>query len=121
LKIDAEVLLSDVTYRAIKELNLLGPFGQENPSPVFASGQVVLAKPAATMGEGDRHLNVQFKQNGTQLRAIAFSRGEWAEELNQHSGPFMISFEPMINSFRGRESVELRLLDWKSHEPAATH
>ncbi|MDB4786931.1 MAG: single-stranded-DNA-specific exonuclease RecJ [Planctomycetaceae bacterium] len=121
LKIDAEVLLSDVTYRAIHELNLLGPFGQENPSPVFASGQVVLAKPAATMGEGGRHLNVQFQQNGTQLRAIAFGRGEWAEELNQQSGPILISFEPMINSFRGRESVELRLLDWKSHEPAATH
>lgn len=121
LNIDAEVLLSDVTYRAIRELNLLGPFGQENPSPVFASGQVELAKPAATMGEGDRHLNVQFRQNGTQLRAIAFGRGEWAEELNQLGGPVTISFEPMINSFRGRESVELRLLDWKAHEPATAH
>jgi len=121
LKIDAEVLLSDVTYRAIQELNRLGPFGQENSSPVFASGRVELAKPAATMGEGDRHLNVQFEQNGTKLRAIAFGRGEWAEEMNQQSGTLMISFEPMINSFRGRESVELRLLDWKAHEPAATH
>ena len=121
LNIDAEVLLSDVTYRAIQELNMLGPFGQENPSPVFASGQVELAKPAATMGEGDRHLNVQFQQNGTQIRAIAFGRGEWAEELNQVGGAVTISFEPMINSFRGRESVELRLLDWKAHEPATTH
>jgi len=121
LRIDAEVRLSDVTYRAIRELNLLGPFGQENPNPVFAASQIELAKPAATMGEGDRHLNVQLKQGGTQLRAIAFGRGEWAEELNQQTGPFMISFEPMINSFRGRESVELRLIDWKVQEPVVTH
>lgn len=112
LRIDAEVLLSDVTYKAIRELNLLGPFGQENAHPVFASSKVQLAKPAATMGEGGRHLNVQFQQGGTQLRAIAFGKGDWAEELNEVSGPVSISFEPMINSFRGRESVELKLIDW---------
>jgi single-stranded-DNA-specific exonuclease len=119
LRIDAEVLLSDVTYKAIRELNLLGPFGQENAHPVFASACVELAKPAATMGEGGRHLNLQLKQGGTQLRAIAFGKGDWAEELNQLSGPFSISFEPMINSFRGRESVELKLIDWIAHEPAS--
>jgi len=112
LRIDAEVLLSEVTYKAIRELNLLGPFGQENAHPVFASARVELAKPAATMGEGGRHLNVQLKQGGTQLRAIAFGKGDWAEELNQLSSPFSISFEPMINSFRGQESVELKLIDW---------
>ncbi|HUG19313.1 MAG TPA: single-stranded-DNA-specific exonuclease RecJ [Planctomycetaceae bacterium] len=118
LQIDAEVRLGDVTNRAIKELQRLGPFGQQNSHPVFAASHVELAIPAATMGEGGRHLNLQLKQFGTTLRAIAFGRGEWAEEMNREAGPFTISFAPMINSFRGRESVELKLIDWKVEQPA---
>ena len=119
LRIDAEVRLGDVTHRAIKELQRLGPFGQQNPQPVFAASHVELATPAATMGEGGRHLNLQLKQFGTTLRAIAFGKGEWAEEMNRESGPFTISFAPIINTFRGRESVELKLIDWKVEQPVS--
>ena len=81
LRIDAEVRLADVTHRAIKELDRLGPFGQQNSQPVFSATHVELAQPAATMGEGGRHLNIHVRQFGTRIRAIAFGRGEWAEEL----------------------------------------
>jgi single-stranded-DNA-specific exonuclease len=119
LRIDAEVRLGDVTQPAIRELQRLGPFGQQNPHPVFAASNVELAAPATTMGEGGRHLNLQLNQFGTRLRAIAFGRGEWAEEMNRETGPFTISFAPMINTFRGRESVELKLIDWKVEQPAS--
>jgi single-stranded-DNA-specific exonuclease len=117
LRIDAEVRLGDVNSHAIKELQRLGPFGHQNSHPVFAASHVELAAPAATMGEGGRHLNLQLRQFGTKLRAIAFGRGEWAEELNRETGPFTISFSPLINTFRGRESVELKLIDWKVEQP----
>jgi single-stranded-DNA-specific exonuclease len=116
LRIDAEVRLADVTHRAIKELDRLGPFGQQNSHPVFSATHVELAQPAATMGEGGRHLNIHVKQFGTRVRAIAFGRGEWAEELNRLDRPFAISFAPILNEFRGRENVELKLIDWHSGE-----
>jgi single-stranded-DNA-specific exonuclease len=65
------------------------------------------------MGEGDRHLSIRVRQNGTILRAIAFGRGEWAEELQTHRGPFAISFAPVISTFNGFNRVELQLIDWK--------
>lgn len=65
------------------------------------------------MGEGERHLSLRVKQHNTTLRAIAFTRGEWAEQIARLDGPFSISFAPSINRFRGTESVELQLIDWQ--------
>jgi single-stranded-DNA-specific exonuclease len=114
LSIDAEVRLADVTHRAVKELELLSPFGQDNRRPVFATTRVELAEPPRKMGEGERHLSLRVRQHNTTLRAIAFSRGEWAEPIAQLGGPFSICFAPCINRFRGSESVELQLIDWQS-------
>lgn len=116
LKVDAEVLLSEVTRRAVQELDHLGPFGEANPLPRFAATNVELVEPPRTMGEGNRHLSIRIRQHSTVLRAVAFGRGEWAEEIAAVNGRLSVSFAPVINSFRGFEKVELRLLDWK---PAA--
>lgn len=118
LQIDAEIRLCDVTSRAVKELDLLSPFGQENPRPVFATTRVELAEPPRKMGEGDRHLSLKIRQHNTTLRAVAFSRADWAEPLAGLQGPFSISFAPSINRFRGYESVELQLIDWQSDNGA---
>ncbi len=112
LRIDAEVLLSEVTVRAVQELDRLGPFGQCNPTPRFVASRVELAEPPKTMGEGDRHLAIRVRQNRTAMRAVAFGRGEWAAELKATSRPLNVSFAPVINSFGGFDRVELQLIDW---------
>ena len=63
------------------------------------------------MGEGDQHLDLRVLQYGTRLRAIAFGRGNWAEQIRNAPGPLSISFAAAINRYRGRESVELQLVD----------
>lgn len=112
LRVDAEVQLGDVTRRAVLELDRLGPFGEENPRPVFVAGRVELAQPPRKMGDGERHLSLRVRQYGTTLRAVAFGRGHWADEIEAVPGPIAISFAPSINRYRGRENVELQLLDW---------
>ena len=116
LQIDAEVRLADVTRNAVYELDRLGPFGAANRSPMFAATSCRLASPPKTMGEGGRHLAIEVEQHGTSMRAVAFGKGEWAEELNEIDGDLSISFATTINSFRGFEKVELRLIDWKSEQ-----
>lgn len=119
LRVDAEVHLSEVTRRAVNELQHLGPFGAANPRPRFAARRVDLAEPPKTMGEGDRHLALRVCQHRTRLRAVAFGRGEWADEIAAAGGPLSISFAPQINSFRGYESVELQLHDWQPADASA--
>ena len=60
-------------------------------------------------------------QHNLRLRAVAFGGGEWADELGKHvnNGPLAIAFRPMINVFRGQQSVELELADWKGFEQRA--
>ncbi|MEZ6126962.1 MAG: single-stranded-DNA-specific exonuclease RecJ [Planctomycetaceae bacterium] len=117
LRVDAEVHLSEVTRRAVMELEHLGPFGEANPKPRFAASRVDLAEPPRTMGKGDRHLALRLRQHRTSLRAVAFGRAEWAEEIAALNGPLAVSFAPQINSFNGFERVELQLHDW--HGPEA--
>ena len=98
----------------INSLDTLSPFGQGNPRPRFSAPGVELAEAPQTMGEGDRHLRLALKTGDRPLKAVAFGRGDWAEPIGAADGPLSICFEPMINRWRGRESVELRLIDWKS-------
>ncbi len=113
VQIDAEVRLADLTLRAVTELERLGPFGRANPRPVLASTNVELAEPPRKMGEGERHLDLRLRHYGKIMRAIAFGRGEWADEIAAVNGPFSISFAANINRFRGQENVELQLIDWQ--------
>jgi len=120
LEIDAEVRLADVTRRAVYELDQLGPFGEQNPRPVFAATRVDLAEAPRKMGEGERHLSLRVRQYGTTLRAIAFGRGEWADEIAAAPGTLAISFAPGINRYRGQENVELQLVDWLAESADGT-
>jgi single-stranded-DNA-specific exonuclease len=113
LVVDAEVRLADVTRKAVLELDKLGPFGQSNPKPVFVAARIELAEPPRKMGEGERHLSLRVKQTGAVMRAVAFGRGEWADEIAAVNGPISISFAPGINRYRGNETVELQLIDWR--------
>lgn len=113
LHVDTEVQLSDLTIRSVTEIEKLGPFGAENRRPVFIATNVELVNPPKKMGEGERHLSIFVRQFNTRMRGIAFGKGEWAEELVAHNGPISICFQPTINRFQGRESVEFHLIDWE--------
>ncbi|MDB4614486.1 single-stranded-DNA-specific exonuclease RecJ [bacterium] len=116
LKIDAEVQLNDIKYPAVMQLERLGPFGMENRRPRFASTNVEVVGEPKKMGEGERHLSLQVKQFGRTMRAVAFGRGEWADEIAAVNGPIAISYAPVINTFRGLNRVELHLVDWNAVE-----
>jgi len=113
LRIDAEVRIADVTRPAVKELEKLGPFGQANDRPLFAATRVDLAGPPQRMGEGGNHLQLRIRQYGAAIRAVAFGRGDWADELGRLNAPFDVCFAPVVNRFRGQERVELMLKDWQ--------
>ncbi len=112
LAIDTEAPLSAFTLRAVEQIDRLAPFGEGNREPLMCTNGVTLAGPPRTMGDG-RHLALRVKQHDVTFRAVAFGGGEWAEPLANLAAPMDIAFRPVINTFRGRRNVELRLIDWK--------
>lgn len=114
--IDAEVRFADLTPRAIEALERLGPFGRGQPRPLLASTHVQLAAPPRKVGEGERHLSLLLKQENKTRRAIAFGRGDWAEEMAQHEW-IRICYQPQLDYYQGEVRVQLRLLDWYPDTP----
>ncbi|MEZ5943462.1 MAG: single-stranded-DNA-specific exonuclease RecJ [Planctomycetaceae bacterium] len=116
LAVDAEVSLPDLTNRAVKELEWLGPFGAGHSRPVFCASAVELVEAPTKMGGGDRHLSMRVRHGQKFYRCIAFGKGHWADEIAEVNGRINICFSAGLNRYRGYESVELRLIDW---QPAA--
>jgi single-stranded-DNA-specific exonuclease len=48
------------------------------------------------------------------MRAVAFGGGDWEDALNGADGPLAVAFRPVINNFRGRQTVEMQLTDWRA-------
>ncbi|QDU97864.1 single-stranded-DNA-specific exonuclease RecJ [Lignipirellula cremea] len=116
LAIDAEAPLAQFNLPTVDQIEQqLAPFGQGNRRPLFCTRGVELAETPRRMGGGDRHLQAKFRQHGQTMRAVAFGKGDWADELAECNGPIDIAFHPVINDFRGRR-VEMHLVDWRPSE-----
>ncbi|MEQ8791322.1 MAG: single-stranded-DNA-specific exonuclease RecJ [Pirellulaceae bacterium] len=113
LHIDVEAPLSQLTLRTIEQMEQLAPFGEGNPRPLLCTSGVELVDAPRRMGEGARHLSLKVRQQNLNLRAVAFGKAEWAEEIEKAAAPLDIAYRPVINQFRGRRSVELHLVDWR--------
>ncbi len=110
LRLDATVPLTDLTMSLTDSISRLGPFGSGNPKPRFASDWVELAAEPRCVGKAGDHLQAMFRQNGTSIRAIGFGLAGSAEEL-KHRRRCRVAFEPMVNDFNGRRSVEMQIID----------
>lgn len=121
LPVDAEITLHDLTHRAVKELDWLGPFGAAHSRPRFAANNVQLVEPPRKMGGGERHLSLRVRDGSKVLRAVAFGKGDWADEMVEAiHGPFSICFTANMNRYKGYETVELKLLDWQPSAQLST-
>ena len=120
LWIDSETPLSSLTMHTVEQIEQLAPFGQGNHRPLLSAAGLTLAEPPKRIGGGGRHLSLRLAQHGVKLRGVAFGGGDWAVELGAAEGPLSLAFRPVINSFQGRRTVELHVVDWRCDEPAGT-
>jgi len=114
LRIDFEVEKPELlTIENIKELNILEPFGTDNPSPYLCITGAVLS---STRSIGDnKHTRLVIEKSGQKLDCIFFSVP--ASELNIGEGDLVdVAFEPQINEYRGRSNVQLQLIDIRASQ-----
>jgi single-stranded-DNA-specific exonuclease len=113
IRIDAEGPFCQLTTQTVWQIESLAPFGCGNPRPMLCATGVRLAEPPKRMGASERHLSVNLLQQQTRIRGVAFSSAEWADELAAASTPLDVVYKPVINEFRGRQNVEIHLVDWR--------
>ena len=114
-----DVLIRDpaaLSIENVRELDLLEPYGNLNPKPVFCLSHVKLES-ADAVGNG-RHLRVRLRMGRTLLEGIFFSHT--AQQLGVHEGDWVdVAFSPQINEFRGHVSVQLVISALRVHESEA--
>jgi single-stranded-DNA-specific exonuclease len=107
----ADVIIDDFT--AIHEdlliqLELLEPFGNGNPEPVLKAENVVVVH-QRRMGADAQHVKLDLRDGkGKTMQFLAFSA---PEHFFVEPGEMVtIWFQPTINEWQGRRTVEGRLL-----------
>jgi len=110
LYIDAAAGLSDFRREAVSELQMLGPFGQGNPEPIFATKGVRLACPPRKVGSGGEHLQLTITDNVAVVRCIGFRFAKLEKKLLENEC-FNVAYQPQINTFNGNNNVEFVLTD----------
>ncbi len=108
LEYDGEVDLAELQMSAVVQLAELAPFGIGNPQPSFVCRNL---EPISPQIVGEKHLRFKVSSGGVQLGCIAFGM---ADRFDQLQGPIDLLFRPEINSFRGRDSVQLQVADFRA-------
>ena len=113
-----EVAPSAMNRELLKEIEALAPFGSGNPSPLFVSRGVPVTN-ILTMGKEKEHLKFILGVEGPNYRGTIdapwFYRGGMAQML-QPDCTLDLCYQPNINDFNGRQSVQFIIEDVNAPE-----
>ena len=95
----------------VKELQLLQPFGMNNPEPVFSSPPLLL-KSIRPFGGKHATLELTDEDAGITLRAKAWrSLAHFPSSRAGHK--LQIAYSPRLDAYNGITTIDLQLRDWK--------
>ncbi len=106
---DRELALAEANDDLHRLLRHVGPFGIGNPRPVFwARGLEVVGPPKVV---GQNHLKLRLGDGTTVLEAIGFGLAERVPPASLYRQRIDALFQLRENEYRGRRTLQARLLD----------
>ena len=102
---DAEIGFDQLSLEFLSDYELLQPFGNSNPQPVFISRGVGLSRPPLYMK--NNHLRFTLRQGYHEHDAVFFGGGEHPLP----DPPWEIAFTIDRNTYRGRTALQLVIQD----------
>jgi single-stranded-DNA-specific exonuclease len=107
---DAEIAFESLSLDFLADYELLQPFGNSNPQPVFISRGVQLSRPPLHMK--NKHLRFTLRQGYHEHDAVFFGGGEHPLP----DPPWDIAFTIDRNTYRGRTALQLIIQDVRGSE-----
>ncbi|PYK31862.1 MAG: single-stranded-DNA-specific exonuclease RecJ [Verrucomicrobia bacterium] len=111
LRIDHEITFPELDFDFLGWHEMLQPFGNGNPQPLFFARAVESVAPPRVVGE--KHLQLRLRQRNYHLRAIFF--GAAADSLPPP--PWDIAFRIRRDEYEGETRLEMRLEGVRGTEP----
>ncbi len=116
--INVDVTLEDTTvdlFAFAKTLTKLAPFGMENKKPIFYASKLSSSKISPLGREGKHHrLDLIDKQNDQTFSCVFWNTNNIVPTTDD---VIDIIFTPEINTFNGKERLQLVLADWRLSNP----
>jgi single-stranded-DNA-specific exonuclease len=114
LNVDATLTMQDITQATFKEIESLEPFGQMKKVPVFISREVK-ARDVKFVGREDNHVRFRAFQGNQFRNVIGFNLAQAFQSIDANQ-PVDIVYEMRRNTWNGRDSIEIKLLDLRNSQ-----
>lgn len=107
IHIDVPMPLSYVTKELVEEMELLEPFGKGNPKPVFADRNLIVRE-KRIVGKNRNVLKLTLADGyGYSYPAVYFGEVQEFWDFLEEREAFSIIYYPEINSYMGREEIQI--------------
>jgi len=109
--LDEEIHLEDIHLSSLEELNLLSPFGMDNPKPKVLINNVEVAS-MRKIGSDQNHLKVLVNEGSANLDGVGFGLGALADQISPASKISLIG-ELSINEWNNIRKPQIFIHDIK--------
>ena len=109
LTIDAETHLRAFPGETMKYLSKLGPYGTDNPEPLFLTRNLRVLQ-ARTFGNDESHLELRLEDEKASWRAVGFGM---ADRMLDAGARLDVVYSMTLDRWQGENLLQLRLRDWK--------
>lgn len=113
LYLDAQIGFKEITFDLLDSLNLLEPYGHENPPPILYCEAMQTWPPKVV---GKLHLKFFLEQEERSLEGIGFNLAERKDQIRLKNIRLKIAFTPQINNFLNKTSIQLQIKDFQLGE-----
>jgi single-stranded-DNA-specific exonuclease len=107
--LDTEVNLSDIDLPTLDEINLLSPFGVDNPKPKVLIDEVGISN-MRKIGSDQNHLKLTVAESGSSLDGVGFGLGKLADHISPMSTLSLIG-ELSINQWNNIRKPQIFIQD----------
>ena len=110
IEVDTKLGLESINPQTVQDIEMLLPFGHKNPQPIFWAGPV---KVGFSTVVGNNHLKLTIQEKGITFDCIAFGQAA----LHPLDGKVVdIIFRIEINTWQGKDSIQLVIVDLRVNE-----
>lgn len=107
--LDDEISLEDINLSSLDEVNLLAPFGMDNPKPKILINNVEITN-MRKIGSDQNHLKVVVNENGANLDGVGFGLGPLFDHISPASKISLIG-ELSINEWNNIRKPQIFIHD----------
>ena len=110
VRVDTLLSLEEIDRSFYSRMALLEPFGAENPVPCFLSRGMKFQE-VKFIGKEKNHVRFRAVQGKGRIEGVGFGFADVFESVDLAADLFDIAYELNLNTWNGREKLEIKLLD----------